>query len=233
MCDFCAQVRKNKNLYNKCISHDNMAFEVCDKTHSIYKYHCHMGLVEVAKPIIKNEVILGYLLFGQISDTKQKQEVLEKINFLDDSIDKVTLTKNLEKIKYRSKHYIDSVSHILEMSAAYILENDYLSVQMSTIADLISVYINSNLSLNLKNNTLCERFNISRTSLYTLWKEVYGISVSEYIKKQRINKAKKLLKQTEMSVSSIAEAIGIPDANYFIKVFKTSTGMTPKKYQKS
>lgn len=48
----------------------------------------------------------------------------------------------------------------------------------------------------------------------------------------RIEKAKELLRG-DLNVTQVAEAVGIPDSNYFIKVFKKQTGYTPLKYKKS
>ena len=55
---------------------------------------------------------------------------------------------------------------------------------------------------------------------------------NEYINRLRINQAKELLTNTDMSVFEIAEAVGFSDQNYFGRVFKKQTGTSPKKYIK-
>ena len=55
----------------------------------------------------------------------------------------------------------------------------------------------------------------------------------EHIKDLRIEKAKNLLKSTDKSITEIAALCGIPDYNYFTKVFKSETNETPSKYRKS
>ena len=47
------------------------------------------------------------------------------------------------------------------------------------------------------------------------------------------NEAKRLIVTTEMPIQNIAEAVGIPDYSYFIKVFKSATGNTPTHYRKN
>jgi YesN/AraC family two-component response regulator len=47
----------------------------------------------------------------------------------------------------------------------------------------------------------------------------------------RISKAKELLKNTDKSVVEIAELIGYNDSNYFFRVFKKNTGVTPQQYR--
>lgn len=48
----------------------------------------------------------------------------------------------------------------------------------------------------------------------------------------RIYNAKVLLRTTHMRVNDVAKASGFSSSNYFIKVFKKSTGLTPQEYKK-
>ena len=59
------------------------------------------------------------------------------------------------------------------------------------------------------------------------------MSIGSLIKRRRIEKAKELLMQTDDAIASIAENVGMPDYNYFSKVFKAETGLTPTGYRKS
>ncbi len=61
-----AVVRNDKNNYEKCISCDRMVFQKCREAGETVIYKCHMGLTESATPIIDNDVIVGYILFGQL-----------------------------------------------------------------------------------------------------------------------------------------------------------------------
>ena len=57
------------------------------------------------------------------------------------------------------------------------------------------------------------------------------IGIAEYIRKTRISAAKKMLAQNE-SVSAVARKSGFEDYNYFSKVFKRETGLSPSQYKK-
>ncbi|WP_139355905.1 helix-turn-helix domain-containing protein, partial [Clostridium beijerinckii] len=48
----------------------------------------------------------------------------------------------------------------------------------------------------------------------------------------RIHKAKELLGSNKLKIYEIAEKVGYSDSKYFCKVFKESTGMSPKEYMK-
>lgn len=68
--------------------------------------------------------------------------------------------------------------------------------------------------------------------LYKISIDNYGCGISEYVKKLRIEGAKRLL-GTSMNITQVSEAVGIPDVGYFIKIFKRETGYTPLKYKKA
>jgi ligand-binding sensor protein len=73
-CDFCALIKENANAKMQCDKNDRHACNVCLSTKKLFMYKCHAGLIEVAAPIKVNDIILGYIMFGQIIDNKNKME---------------------------------------------------------------------------------------------------------------------------------------------------------------
>lgn len=65
-----------------------------------------------------------------------------------------------------------------------------------------------------------------------MFKKEVGMTFVEYLTEKRIKKAQQLLMTTDLSVSNIAVSVGYPDANYFGKVYKNVTGMTPGESRK-
>jgi AraC-like DNA-binding protein len=63
------------------------------------------------------------------------------------------------------------------------------------------------------------------------FKNETGLSVSDYVRNAKINRAKMLLQSTDMSVSEIAERLAFNSANYLIRVFKELEGCTPAAYR--
>ena len=55
---------------------------------------------------------------------------------------------------------------------------------------------------------------------------------SAYLNQQRIEKACTLLRGTHMTVEEIARSCGYTDAQYFSRVFRQTTGLTPMQYRK-
>ena len=67
--------------------------------------------------------------------------------------------------------------------------------------------------------------------LSRLFKEAYNISMLEYIADTRINHAKMLLKEGDLSIAEIAEQVGFVNSHTFIRCFKKSENITPGKYR--
>ena len=80
---------------------------------------------------------------------------------------------------------------------------------------------------------ICDEFEIRRTKLYEISNHSFGMGISEHIRRMRVKVACDLLRNTEDRVSDIATEVGIPDYNYFTKVFKKTMGVTPREYRKS
>lgn len=98
--------------------------------------------------------------------------------------------------------------------------------------DLFREYIDMNYSdKRLSTQMLAEEFKISRSSLYRSWDKNNDESILDYIQKVRLQKAKKLLVSTELSISDIAEKTGFSSQSYFTKVFKKQNGISPSNYK--
>ena len=233
MCDFCAEIRKSPTLTARCIHCDEIALAECEATRKTHSYKCHMGLIETAVPIISNDIVIGYILFGQITDNRDKSLLLKGLKevALKHRLNYDTLKVGVVKIKYRSPQYISSISKLTEMCAGFIWQNSFIRIQKDTTAQALDLFLRENLRQELSVPMLCRQFGISRSSLYTLSREHFGCGVSEYISKLRVEAAKTLLSEG-LSVGHTAEKVGVRDVNYFIRMFKAQEGTTPKQWVK-
>ncbi len=118
------------------------------------------------------------------------------------------------------------------MCANYIWLNNIIELNDSNLGQEIRLYIANHLTDNLSVDTICSKYNISPSGLYQLFKKVFGCGVVEIIRKERIKRAKELLLDSKLSINEVAAQVGILDANYFTRIFKEETGITPKNYRK-
>lgn len=92
-------------------------------------------------------------------------------------------------------------------------------------------YINADLSADLSLKSLAAQLNVNASYLSTLFKKEMGIPLAEYVNRCRIDHARRLLLTTDLPIKVVALQCGIPDMQYFSRMFKRHTGVTPKSYQ--
>ena len=92
-------------------------------------------------------------------------------------------------------------------------------------------HIDTNLSDRLTVDALASMLYLSPDYFRRVFRDVTGQSPIKYINKLRIEKAKELLAQSDLTVSKISEAVGVGDPQYFSKLFHEAEGMTPLQYR--
>lgn len=84
---------------------------------------------------------------------------------------------------------------------------------------------------NLNIDVIAAQFGIGRTNFYRKVRELMGMSPNDYLRKCRMERAAELLRSTEQPVADICAQVGMPDAQYFSRVFKSYFGMPPSTYR--
>jgi len=97
----------------------------------------------------------------------------------------------------------------------------------------VKIYIQENLSGDLTLDHVSEQVFISPKYLSKLFKEETGIVYSEYVTNQRMERARELMTQREITVEQVANTVGYRTPAYFIKKFKEIHGCTPKNFMRS
>ena len=108
--------------------------------------------------------------------------------------------------------------------------NQYIgdSKQMSDVAAYLKEHIGEQLTI----ADVCQHFWISPNSLMKKFKKETGMGLMEYFSDLKIREAKHLITKTSLRFSEISERLGFSSLNYFSKLFKSKTGMTPTEYSK-
>ncbi len=93
-------------------------------------------------------------------------------------------------------------------------------------------YITANFNENLTLDSLSRRFAMSPSYFSKSFKQFTGLGLNEYITAVRVSNAKKMLKNTSLTVTEVSSRCGFNDSNYFATVFKKLNGVSPKRYSK-
>ncbi len=94
-------------------------------------------------------------------------------------------------------------------------------------------YFEKNFSFNIGVNEAAQEMGVSRVYFSTLFTKEFGVPPKEYLTDVRVGKAKKLLADTDLPLSEIAEKCGFSDVSVFAKNFKKVSGSTPNAYRKN
>lgn len=232
---FCALVRKNRAFCREC---DKSAARMCRKCGDekrVIIENCHAGLVEAVAPITDGVSVIGYIMFGQVTNIADKNKLFDAVRSKCEIFNSAPgeLKNALEQILYYSDFQLDDASKILEALAGYIVYSKLLYPAEDDVGRRIIEYIRENICEDLSVRALCREFYLSKTEIYRVTKPYMPYGIAEFIKAERIDRACKMLLQTDLPSAAIAEKVGFSDAEYFLRVFKKKMGMSAGTYRKN
>jgi AraC family transcriptional regulator len=93
-------------------------------------------------------------------------------------------------------------------------------------------YIQAHLGENLSLNEVANELGMSQYYFCRLFKQSTGVSPHQYLIRQRVEQAKRLLKNPEHNITWIALECGFANQSHFAKCFRQHTGMNPNQFRK-
>ena len=105
--------------------------------------------------------------------------------------------------------------------------------RVNQVAEKIRTYIRENYMNEISMQDAARQFNYSDAYFCKLFKQCFDQNFTTYLTNFRINEAKRLLKDRNISVKDAGMKVGYYDSNYFAKVFKRVTGMIPSEYREA
>jgi AraC family transcriptional regulator len=109
------------------------------------------------------------------------------------------------------------------------LINNWLPYHLSYAIDYINTHLDQELSL----DQLCAIAKLSPYHFARSFKQMTGLSPHQYIICQRVERAKKLLLEAQMSIAEVAIACGFTHQSHLNRHFKRLVGVTPRTFLKS
>ena len=165
-------------------------------------------------------IYLSYGLIRSVYDVLGKEEEgREKfLSFLaKKEVSEGNLKEKTEEVKSLMRKLIDTLGGL----------SVYNNV---TLVKEAKSYIHGHFREKITLSDVAEAVGISYGHLSKCFKQVEGISFNTYLMEVRMEEAKRLMKEENLSISEIAYEVGIGDPNYFSKCFKKQTGLSPKEY---
>ncbi len=232
---YCQLIRKTAKGKSGCRLCDQNACRMATHQKESVIYPCHAGLIEVITPILVNDAVIGFLLLSHIvqgedeeAEWRRAQECCKELH-----LDRDALKQAYFALPRTSYPFLKSAADLLSLAAAALYQKGLARLTPGSPQALLGQYLNEHLSEKLSSEKICKALSLSRTSLYYLSLQTYGCGINEQIMRMRIQKAMDLLATTTLHHSEICQQIGFSDYNYFYRVFRHQTGLTPRQYRKS
>ena len=227
---FCAEIHKIEGEYEKCHEGDKLAFRDVLTAKETVIYKCRYGLTEAVCPLYNFGILTGYLMAGQIFDDKTNladiQSLLRKL-----PIKETKIKQLIEEMPVAKSDLILSYIKVMQICAQYLTLSNAMPGLKPTVAKSAHTYIYENLDKKITIKDICDVVGCSKTTLISSFKKEFGTTVNVAITRARLDKAKKLLSKTDMSISEVSDATGFYDQAYFSKVFSAEYGKTPSEYK--
>jgi len=160
---------------------------------------------------------LTFFMLNAIGEmmTDADMEFLEKLNSANRLLNAKTVTELLSQVKYIFDSVVDYSTN---------KDKNDMPRWIRDVEDFIKMhYHDPNLSI----ASIAEKFNLSVSYLSRTYKKYKGIGLLDYIQRIRLNKAKEMLNDKQMSLTAIAKKVGLLDDKALRRLFLKYEGTTP------
>lgn len=178
-----------------------------------------ISLIDKARTLYPNLYII--IISGYDDFEYAKKAILNGVhNYLLKPINRAEFMKTMESVEQElNQNSFDQLGNVHQSDHPIISK--------------ISMYIVKNLDQEVSLETIAEIVNLHPSYFSQWFKEETGINFSEFVTTIRMNKAKQLLRDTELKVYEIAQLSGYQSEKHFMKIFKKNTKKTPSEYRRS
>ena len=234
---FCEQIASCAEGRRRCASCALQAIRESGPESGTYFYRCHAGACGVALPVRSGDrpAPLAYLSAGpfliDLALDEQWARAQSALGWF--SGEASALRRAFLRLRRCSTAERSALSGVLEALADSIRLRGLVQAAGETNLQRLEHYLDEHYMDKLSLASVSAQLHIGRTKLCALAKELSGGQTLFYlICQRRMQAAKDLLVQSDMTVSAIAEAVGVSDYNYFSKIFRKATGVSPSEFRR-
>ena len=217
ICDYCRAVQQKNGGRERCVAFDQSLYEKVRCSLHTESGLCPFGLMNIIKPVFYNDLLMGYLFFGQMRTQQQH----ETENSLFDALPLFTQSQ------------VESVARLAAITVKHILTENMLRPEANNLLQQTLNFIHNNLNQDLSIKMLTKQVNVSKSALYSKFHERLHCTVGEYINQKRLEQSVPMLINTTLSIEEVSRRVGFANASYYTKLFKQQMGITPLKFRKN
>lgn len=231
--EYCTSLQRHVELLNRCKECERLELEAATEGgNRLHCFHCHAGMNEFIAPVLYEDQILGYFMYGQARVEGFPDDKSARVRiYREFGLDAEEMERKYALLPVRSYDYMESVGRMLGTLAKYAFLSEIIQRQNLSLRENILNYIQRNYSSHITLQSLCDTLYVSRsTASHVLHREM-NTTFTDLLTQVRLKKTKELL-MTSASMDRIASETGFGSANYMSRVFKRHEGITPSQYRR-
>lgn len=200
---------------------------------------CQIALLDIEMPGIggldaaeeirkmdKDAVIIFITAFDEFNYAKRAISV-HALEYLLKPVSEEELVTNIERAIWLTER-AERKKPVLKLN---VQENYHENIKMNAVADNICEFIRQHYKEDISLQDVAGSMNYSEAYFCKIFKQCFDKSFLVYLTDYRVEKAKILLSDIKTNIKDVSVEVGYRDSNYFTRVFKRSTGVTPTEYR--
>jgi AraC-like DNA-binding protein/ligand-binding sensor protein len=142
-------------------------------------------------------------------------------------------TTNQYLLRIQEAQTIEELTDVLHVIVEYMADQifSFQGVRHAAALRKAERYIRENYTRKISLQEIADVSGLSAPYFSTIFREEMGENLSAYLNRLRVEKAGRLLTETDMSLSEISGSCGFEDQSWFSKIFKNYTGTSPGRYR--
>jgi AraC-like DNA-binding protein/ligand-binding sensor protein len=237
---FCVWVARSPLACEACREAETRAQQSVAAKRSSQQFHCYAGLTVLAVPVMVNGEHVATLLSGQVFRREPTDRDFQMV------LKMMGHEPGEEWSKAARKHYFETpvltaerfqaAFQLLEVFAHYLSEVASRQVVARSSEDPEAVasakeFVQAHVEEPITLDQVVDHVHVSRFYFCKLFKKATGMTLTEYVTRVRVEKAKGLLDDPARRVSEVVFAAGFGSIPRFNSAFKEMVGMSPTEYR--
>lgn len=230
--EYCNVAKSTEKGYRRCIHCKKLANEKAERGES-FCAHCPFGLYEAAVPVLRGKSVAAIVYVGNfVIDTEYSRKMIEKseritgvdANLLCSHLSECERITDIDEPKKIAEIVRDYLALLIERNEKPSSDLHWLTLKLKRHAD---EFYTGEVSL----KKLAESYRKNEKYLGRIFKSDMGVSFSEYCNNLKLERAAKMLLESEQKIIDIALECGFNNVAYFNRLFSKNYGMSPTQYR--
>lgn len=230
---FCTRMLRHAEGSARCI---NCFEDFCARAYhsksQFRTFRCHAGVNETVVPVYYRFERVGNILFSAIPVRHLPEHTWERASEdLKDLAIPDSMRRAFLNIRQMGTSETASCAEMLLNGITAIYAEADPHAETCGLEQRLENYIRAHYTEKLTLERIAQALSVGKTKLCAVT-AMHGSTVMTLVNEIRIEEAKRLLETTCMRICDVSEQVGVADPNYFTKLFRAYTGVTPRDYQK-